>query len=78
VRTNPPLDIRYIRFEYLRDDFEDLCADLDLPALDLPHELKTEREHYSTYYDNDNQRERVARFFARDIRRFRYAFERVA
>jgi hypothetical protein len=77
VRQNPPFDIQWIRFENLQDGFDDICAELDIPLMKLPHELKTDHGHYSEYYDNDS-RERVARFFARDIRRFRYAFEGVA
>lgn len=67
-------EVRFVRFESLQDDFDGVCADLDLPQIELPHTLKTEHDHYSTYYD-DRTRALVAEYFARDIARFGYQFE---
>ena len=64
-----------IRFENLKDDFRSVCKKLgfDRP-MDLPHKLKTNHEHYSTYYNN-RTRDKVAKRFKSDIDYFGYEFE---
>ncbi len=45
-------DIDFImRFEFLNDDFKQVCEILNIPFLPLPHRNKSNREHYSRYYD---------------------------
>lgn len=65
---------RMIRFEHLDADFRAACADLAIPAEPLPRYNRSEREHYSTYYD-DELRALVAKRFAPEIARFGYSFE---
>jgi hypothetical protein len=65
---------RIIRFEQLNDDFPAVCADLGIPAEPLPRYNRSDREHYSKYYD-DELRELVAERFAEEIARFGYTFD---
>jgi len=45
-------DIDFImRFEHLNDDFKKVCKILDIPFTPLPHRNKSNRKHYSQYYD---------------------------
>jgi hypothetical protein len=68
-------NVNYImRFEKLTDDFRTVCAALDISPLTLPRYNRSNREHYSKYYD-DELRELVLRRFAAEIERFGYAFE---
>jgi sulfotransferase famil protein len=64
-----------IRFENLADDFRAVCAALDISPMKLPRYNRSNREHYSKYYDND-LRELVRVRFATEIERFGYAFEK--
>jgi hypothetical protein len=63
-----------IRFENLADDFRTVCAALDISPTTLPQYNRSNREHYSKYYDDD-LRELVRERFAAEIERFGYAFE---
>ena len=63
-----------IRFENLADDFRAVCARLDIPATQLPQYNRSNREHYSKYYDAE-LRELIRKRFAPEIERFGYAFE---
>ena len=65
---------RIIRFENLEEDFRAVCDQLGLPAASLPKYNRSEREHYSKYYDA-KLREMVGRRFADEIKAFGYAFE---
>ena len=65
---------RIIRFENLAGDFDAVCAELSIPAQPLPRYNKSEREHYSKYYD-DELRALVAERFAAEIARFGYIFD---
>lgn len=75
-RDNDPFgNVDYImRFENLADDFRGVCAALDISPTILPQYNRSNREHYSKYYDND-LRELVRVRFAAEIERFGYAFE---
>ena len=42
-----------LRFEHLNEDFAKVCAAIDIPFTPLPHINKTNREHYTTYYDEE-------------------------
>jgi Sulfotransferase family len=68
-------NVDYImRFENLADDFRKVCAELDISPMKLPQYNRSNREHYSKYYDDD-LRELVRVRFAAEIERFGYAFE---
>src|SRR4030095_6710370 len=51
-----------------------VCAALDISPMKLPQYNRSNREHYSKYYDDD-LRELVRVRFAAEIERFGYAFE---
>jgi hypothetical protein len=63
-----------MRFESLADDFSKVCAGLDVSPVTLPQYNRSQREHYSAYYD-DELRELVRQRFAAEIDRFAYTFE---
>ncbi len=68
-------NVNYImRFEKLTDDFRAVCAALDISSPTLPQYNRSNREHYSKYY-NDELRELVRKRFAAEIERFGYVFE---
>jgi sulfotransferase famil protein len=63
-----------IRFENLVDDFRAVSARLGIPDAPLPQYNRSNREHYSKYYDAE-LRELIRKRFAPEIERFGYAFE---
>jgi hypothetical protein len=63
-----------MRFENLADDFSVVCAALDISPTTLPQYNRSDREHYSKYYDKE-LRELVRARFAAEIERFGYTFE---
>jgi Sulfotransferase family len=63
-----------MRFENLADDFRDVCATLRIPDAPLPQYNRSNREHYSKYYDAELC-ELIRKRFAPEIERFGYAFE---
>jgi hypothetical protein len=72
---NPFGNVDYIiRFENLADDFRKVCAALDILPMKLPQYNRSNREHYTKYYDEE-LRELVRVRFATEIERFGYAFE---
>jgi hypothetical protein len=72
---NPFGNVDYImRFENLAGDFRTVCAALDISPTTLPQHNRSNREHYSKYYD-DLLRELVRDRFAAEIDRFGYVFE---
>ena len=75
-RGDPFANVNYImRFENLADDFHAVCAALDISPPILPRYNRSNREHYSKYYD-DELRELVGARFAAEIERFGYTFEK--
>jgi hypothetical protein len=75
-RGDPFANVNYImRFENLADDFRAVCAALDISPAPLPRYNRSNREHYSKYYD-DQLRELVGDRFAAEIERFGYTFEK--
>lgn len=74
--SDPFGNVDYImRFENLAQDFHTVCAALDIPPKTLPQYNRSNRQHYSGYYD-DELRELVCARFAAEIERFGYTFER--
>jgi len=54
TKKNLDSDIDFlIRFENIDDDFELLCEKLDIPYSSLPKRNKSNRNHYSHYYDEE-------------------------
>jgi hypothetical protein len=72
---DPFENVNYImRFENLVDDFGTVCQVLGISPTTLPQYNRSNREHYSRYYD-DELRELVRARFAAEIERFGYTFE---
>jgi Sulfotransferase family len=75
VDEDPFGNVDYImRFENLADDFRTVCGTLGISPATLPQYNRSNREHYSNYYD-DELRELVRKRFAAEIERFGYTFE---
>ena len=73
VSQNGEIELDFIgRFENIRSDFERLTNILGVNA-ELPHLNATTTEHYRYYY-NDETREIVRKWFAKDIEFFGYEF----
>jgi hypothetical protein len=73
--ADPFGNVDYImRFENLADDFRAVCATLGIPDAPLPQYNRSNREHYSKYYDAELC-ELIRKRFASEIDRFGYAFE---
>jgi hypothetical protein len=74
-KEDPFANVNYImRFENLADDFCTVCAALNISPTSLPGYNRSNREHYSKYYDEE-LRESVREQFAAEIERFGYTFE---
>ena len=74
---DPFENVNYIiRFENLTNDFRAVCAALDISPTILPRYNRSNREHYSRYYD-DELRELVHARFGPEIERFGYTFEQL-
>ena len=64
-----------MRFENLANDFRTLCNAIGISPPALPQYNRSNREHYSKYYD-DQLCELVRARFAAEIERFNYSFEK--
>ena len=72
---DPFENVDYImRFENLASDFRTVCEALSISPPTLPQYNRSNREHYSKYYD-DELREFVRARFVAEIERFGYKFE---
>jgi hypothetical protein len=72
---DPFTNVDYImRFENLAEDFRTVCGKVGISAATLPRYNRSNREHYSKYYDYE-LRELVRTQFAAEIERFGYTFE---
>lgn len=45
--------VNFIRFESLQREFQELCRELCLPEVPLPHYNKSRHGNYRTYYDEE-------------------------
>lgn len=62
-----------IKFENLQQDFNIFCDQISIPQQKLPHTNKTNRKHYSEYY-NQKTIDIVAQKYHKDISHFNYSF----
>ena len=65
---------RVVRFEYIQQDFDEVCNDIGIEPVQLPHTNKTDHDHYTTYYTDETKRI-VEKAYAADISFFNYKFE---
>jgi Sulfotransferase family len=63
-----------MRFENLAEDFRAVCIAIGISPPPLPRYNRSDRQHYSKYYDME-LRELVRARFAPEIERFDYRFE---
>lgn len=61
------------RLEKLQQDFDTVCDQIGMRRVQLPHENRTEHEHYTRYYDAETRRLAEQRY-GEDIERFNYCF----
>jgi len=61
-----------LRYESLADDFNRLCATLNLPAEPLERHNASKREAFETYYREGQARDLVLQLFAKDFEAFGY------
>jgi hypothetical protein len=70
-------DIDFLmRYERLNDDFAQVCRKLNLPVIELPVIHKSNREHYSHYYDGELVRIVEDKFYE-EIKFGEYKFEKL-
>ncbi|MEA5510386.1 sulfotransferase family 2 domain-containing protein [Crocosphaera sp. UHCC 0190] len=63
-----------IRFEHLNEDFKKVCGMIDIPYEPLPIRNKSQRKHYSAYFDEEIK-ERVYLKFREEIKFGGYEFD---
>jgi hypothetical protein len=73
-QPDPPSVDFLMRFESLQEDFRRVCQRLGVPCASLPIRNKSNREHYSVYYDEETI-EMVGRKFRYEIRLANYRFD---
>lgn len=66
----------FIRFENLESDFKKVCDILNISHESLPVRNKSDKKHYSYYYD-DELIDFVEKKFQEEIDYFNYKFERI-
>jgi hypothetical protein len=61
------------RFESLQLDFYNICKELGIPKLKLPHHNKTKHNHYTEFY-NTRTKKIVEEKYIEDVEYFKYNF----
>ena len=62
------------KLENLNDDWHHVCKQIDIPFSPLPHENRTKKKDFRSYY-SDNEKSMVENLWKRDIETFGYRFE---
>ena len=65
------------RFEYIQEDFNEICKILNIKSIKLPHLVKSNHEHYTQYY-TDERKNIVYENSCGDIEHFGFTFEGTA
>ena len=65
------------RFEYMQIDFDTICDLIGIPKQTLPHLVKSNHEHYSTYFTQE-MIEKVEEISKGDISHFGFTFKESA
>lgn len=69
------LDLDFVgKFENLQEDFNKVCDKIGIKSIKLPHAGKSDRKHYSHYYDG-RTKSIISYLYRKDIRKFNYVFE---
>jgi len=61
------------RFEFLKRDFEKICAQIGIPNNSLRHEVKSDHQHYQSYYSASSRR-LAGKRYQEDIELLDYQF----
>jgi len=61
------------KFENLQNDFDQICLNLNMDYIHLPHVNKTKRAHYRHYYNNKTKKLIAERFY-KTIEVFNYEY----
>lgn len=67
------LQVNVFKFENLQSNFDLVCEKINISAISLTHKNKTEKKHYSEYYNEDMIRA-VQEKYSKDIELFKYEF----
>lgn len=66
---------KFIRFESMQEDFDQMCKDVGIETSKLPHKNKTGHHPYRTYYENyPNLIPKVEAVLKDDLEYFNYAY----
>tara|TARA_Y100000361_G_scaffold126733_1_gene120856 strand:+ start:20103 stop:20756 length:654 start_codon:yes stop_codon:yes gene_type:complete len=70
------MDVQLINFDNLQADFNQICDQIGISRYELPHINKTNRKHYSTYYDEETK-DIISQKYSDDIKHFGFTFQNV-
>jgi len=74
ITLNGEMAVDFVgRFENLQTDFDIVCNKIGHDRLWLPHIHKSNRRHYSQYY-NKETRDYIGRLYSQDVEYFGYKF----
>lgn len=62
------------RFENLKEDFQKACIAMEIPQIELPHEIKGSGDNYQRYY-NKHTEQFIRKVYHEEIEMFGYRFE---
>lgn len=71
---NGKIELDFIgRFENLEEDFNEVCKNLNIPHISLPHRIKGSSEDYTEYYSSEAKK-MIADIYQEEIDLFNYSF----